>query len=381
MKYIPIQTKYGIGVGCMLLALIFGSNLGAIAQIAPTPTLDPTTVTPAPRDRQLTRIAPMRPPVTTVQASQTNAISTVVELPAIADTYLASERPDENFGGDALFLGYNFFGDRYGDAWVWLASAPESRLILAFVVGERSQASANLLLERVKFVSDALLPFFTSDQLPAYPIALLHVYGEWMQPQRQGTCGPHPKPRKVPPTNLYNAQVVKKRENGRVVDVSTKAVFGHPAVIQLLLAASATSDAVNTSFFERQNLTMRQRNRRLTRKTNGFSKELAWFEKQLWLSSAYYHFVLPHDSLKVPLVEPLATKGAGSRKRWAPVTPAMQAGITDHVWTISELLSFRVPFSFLDAVDELERLFPQSSVVFLPDVVDDRLDVNFYCDP
>lgn len=263
---------------------------------------------------------------------------------------------------------------------MWLAFAPEYRLIIAFVVGKRSQASANLLLERVKYVSDDAIPFFTSDQLPAYLAALLHVYGEWLQPQRQGPRGPHPKPRKVPPANLYYAQVVKKRENGRVIEVSTKPVFGHPAMIQLLLADSATSTEINTSFVERQNLTMRQCNRRLTRKTNGFSKELSWFEKQLWLSSAYYHFVLPHESLKVPLVEPLATKGAGSLKKWAPVTPAMKAGITDHVWTISELLSFRVPASFLDSLDDLETLFPQSSVVFLPETVDELPDVNFYCE-
>lgn len=269
------------------------------------------------------------------------------------------------------------FKESYGDAWVWLAFAPESRLIIAFVVGKRSQACANLLLERVKYVSDKSIPFFTSDQLSAYPAALLHTYGEWSQPHRQGARGPHPKPRKVPPANLYYAQVVKKRENGRVVEVATKPVFGHPAIIQLLLADSATSDEINTSFIERQNLTMRQLNRRLTRKTNAFSKELSWFEKQLWLSSAYYHFVLPHDSLKVPLVEPLSTKGCGSPKKWAPVTPAMKAGITDHVWTLSELLRFRVPASFLDSLDDLEDLFPHFSGVSLPDIID---DVNSYCD-
>jgi IS1 family transposase/transposase-like protein len=269
------------------------------------------------------------------------------------------------------------FKESYGEAWVWLAFAPEYRLIIAFVVGKRTQESANLLLERVKHVSDECIPFFTSDQLPAYPTALIHAYGEWRQPQRQGRRGPYPKPRKVPPANLYYAQVVKKRENGCVVEVSTKPVFGHPDIIQLLLANSATSDAINTSFVERQNLTMRQLNRRLTRKTNGFSKELPWFEKQLWLSIAYYHFVLPHDSLKLPLFEPLSTKGPGSPKKWAPVTPAMKAGITDHVWTLSELLSFRVPAAFLDSLDDLDELFPQFSLAPLPEFSD---DVNFYCD-
>jgi transposase-like protein/IS1 family transposase len=65
--------------------------------------------------------------------------------------------------------------ESYGDAWVWLAFAPVWRLVLAFVVGKRTQAEANLLLERVAYVTDDHIPFFTSDQLPAYEAALLHV--------------------------------------------------------------------------------------------------------------------------------------------------------------------------------------------------------------
>lgn len=70
---------------------------------------------PAPTARHLDRTAPVRSPQVLNSAARSSAISnTVVQLPAIADTYLASERPNENFGGDALFLGFNFFGDRFG---------------------------------------------------------------------------------------------------------------------------------------------------------------------------------------------------------------------------------------------------------------------------
>lgn len=267
--------------------------------------------------------------------------------------------------------------ESYGEAWVWLAFAPDSRLVVAFVVGKRTQDSANLLLERVKHATDEHIPFFTSDQLSAYPVALVNTYGQWVQPERQGSRGPYPKPRKVAPANLYYAQVVKKRENGRVVEVSTKTVLGDPAMIQILLAYSVTSKQINTSFVERQNLTMRHANRRLTRKSIGFSKELPWFEKQLWLSLAYYHFLLPHDSLKRPLPEPLSTNGNGSPKKWLPVTPAMNAGITDHVWSLSELLSFRVPASFLDSLTQLQELFPDL-VLDAPLHFDN--DINFYLD-
>ena len=254
--------------------------------------------------------------------------------------------------------------ETYGDAWVWLAFAPAWRLVLAFVVGKRIQANANLLLARVKDVTDTQIPFFTSDQLPEYDDALLQTYGTWVQPPRQGARGRYPLPRLVPAADLLYAQVVKVRENGRLKEVKTKIIFGTPEAIAAQLARSSVSEAINTSFVERDNLTQRQSNRRLTRKTNGFSKELIWFEKQLWLSMAYYHFVLPHHSLRQPLETPEPTRGAGSLKRWKPMTPAMAAGITEHVWSTAELLSYRVPAQFLDQLSTLKPLFalPEDAV-------------------
>lgn len=247
--------------------------------------------------------------------------------------------------------------ETYADAWVWLAFAPVWRLVLAFVVGKRDQESANLLLDRVKAVTDEHIPFFTSDQLPAYEDALLHTYGVWVQPERKGSRGRFPHPRLVPAADLLYAQVVKIREAGRVIEVKTKIVFGKPEDIAAQLAHSPVSDALNTSFVERDNLTHRQSNRRLTRKTTGYSKDIAWLEKQLWLSSAYYHLVLPHHSLRQRLEMPEPTRGSGTLKKWQPRTPAIAAGITDHVWTTAELLSYRVPVQFLNQLLKITPLF------------------------
>jgi hypothetical protein len=215
-----------------------------------------------------------------------------------------------------------------------------------------------LYLWRDLHVTDDHIPFFTSDQLPEYRTALLHAYGTWYQPQRRGDRGRYPKPRRVPLPSLLYAQVVKRREKGRVVEVGSKVVFGDPDTIAARLATSPVSNTVNISFVERDNLTQRQSNRRLTRRTNGFSKEITWFEKQLWVSLAYYHLVLPHHSLRQRLPTPEPTRGIGSPRRWRPVTPAMAAGVTNHVWTTTELLSYRVPAQFLDQLPETERLFP-----------------------
>jgi len=96
----------------------------------------------------------------------------------------------------------------------------------------------------------------------------------------------------------------------------------------------------------------------LTRRTNGFSKDLTWFEKQLWVFLAYYHLVLPHKRLQEPLPTPEPTRGCGSPRQWRPVTPAMAAGMTDHIWTTNELLSYRVSAAFLDQLRDVEHLFP-----------------------
>lgn len=235
----------------------------------------------------------------------------------------------------------------YGDAWVWIAFVPEWRLVPAFVIGKRVQENADLLIERLKAVSCGFIPFFTSDQLSHYPNALLNGYGiPEIIVQIPGKRGRKPKPKLLPPSDLLYAQVVKRRQRGRVVEVTKKVVFGCEQAIEACLAASTVSKTINTSFVERNNLTCRQGNGRLSRKVLSFSKDLTWMEKHLWLSLTYYHFVLPHTSLAQPLPEPQPTRGTGSPKKSQPVTPAMMAGITDHVWTMEELLSYRVPPDF-----------------------------------
>jgi hypothetical protein len=107
-----------------------------------------------------------------------------------------------------------------------MAFAPVWRLVLAFVIGKRNQANADLRLARVAPVADHHIPLLTSDQVPEYKNALLTTYGEWYQPARQGTRGAYPHPRRRPLPALLSAQVVKKRAKGRVVEVDTPVVFG-----------------------------------------------------------------------------------------------------------------------------------------------------------
>ncbi len=232
----------------------------------------------------------------------------------------------------------------YGDAWVWIAFSPICKLVPAWVVGKRSLHNARKLVFRLKSATDEHIPFFTSDELPHYAEALLDAYGIWYTPPRHPGRGRPPSPRKIPPPELCYAVVVKERERGHVVKVTTRIVYGTAEQIAAALRDSSVSTVINTYGVERNNLTVRQHSRRMGRKVNAFSKDRDYLEHQLMLAFAYYHFVVPHRGLRQRLARAVPTKGPhASYKKWRAVTPAMAAGLTDHVWTMDELLSFRAP--------------------------------------
>jgi hypothetical protein len=99
----------------------------------------------------------------------------------------------------------------------------------------------------------------------------------------------------------------------------------------------------NTAFIERINLTIRQHVAAVGRRVITLGKGEAGVRQQLTRYHTYYNFCLPHASLRLPLSQPESTKGSGSAKQWRPCTPAMAAGLTDHVWTLREVLLCRLP--------------------------------------
>jgi hypothetical protein len=94
---------------------------------------------------------------------------------------------------------------------------------------------------------------------------------------------------------------------------------------------------------ERLNLTIRQHVAAVGRRVSTLCKGEDGVRQQLMLYQVDYNFCLPHASLCQPLPQPVPTKGTGSATQWRPCTPAMAAGLTDHVWTLREVLLFRVP--------------------------------------
>jgi len=231
----------------------------------------------------------------------------------------------------------------YGDTWIWTVFDPVHKLVLAFLIGDREEAQAEGVVKRLMAtLVEGCLPLLTSDHLPHYAQAILKVLGHWVQPERKGCCGRLPKKQLEPPDGLQYAIVHKEHQKGRVVSVNTRVVFGKAEDL-LARLRSLGMKRINTSFVERMNLSLRHLVSRLRRKGLPFSKKRKFLEWHMQLGVAYYHFVRTHRSLRLRLPQPIPTKGDGSPKKWLRRTPSMSAGLTDHIWTIQELLLFRVP--------------------------------------
>ena len=180
-----------------------------------------------------------------------------------------------------------------------------------------------------------------TDGLKEYRRALLTHYGHWVQPPRQRVQGPAPKPRWRPLAALLYAQVVKQYQRRRLVSVRHRVVFGTLAGVKQVLASQRWQ--INTAFIERVNLALRQHVAAVGRRVTTLCKHAAGLRQPLALYHVYYNFCLPHASLRQPLPQPEPTNGSGSAKKWRPCTPAMAAGLTDHVWPRGEMLLYRVP--------------------------------------
>jgi len=226
--------------------------------------------------------------------------------------------------------------------WVWAAIDPVTKLLLTLDVGDRTLAMAQRVVHQVVQVqAPGCMPLFLTDGFKEYATALLTHYGQWVQPERRQAAGPMPKPRWMPLPHLLYAQVIKTVRRRRLVDVKHRVVFGTLAALQQVLAVCGWQ--INTAFVERVNLTIRQHVAAVGRRVTTLCKGEAGLGQQLVLYQVYYNFCLPHTSLRLPLPHPEPTNGTGSAKRWQPQTPAMAAGLTDHVWTLREVLLFRVP--------------------------------------
>jgi hypothetical protein len=199
---------------------------------------------------------------------------------------------------------------------------------LAVVPGARTAENAVAIVAEVKERLGGNRPaLMTSDEYPAYATAIEDVFSEpTPAPQERKPGRPRILPERQLPDDLIYATVHKQRKNNRVISVEQKLIFGSPEGLEAVLGESAVSVGVNTSFVERQNGTDRSRNARKARKTYRFSKDWEVHEAMTYLTMYSYNFCWCVRTLRVK----------NEDGRWQERSPALAAGLADHVWTWKE---------------------------------------------
>jgi len=155
--------------------------------------------------------------------------------------------------------------------------------------------------------------------------AMVQVYG--VVPEYKGVG--RPPTRKRPQPGWKYLQVVKQRQNGRVVGVKLRVIYGRKEQVLALLGRSI-------AYIERTHLTMRLFNGRLTRRTLAFSKLLEMYRASAAWEDLVYNLARPLKTLRVEVFD-------DPNRHWKSRSPAMAAGLTDHIWTVKELLTTIVP--------------------------------------
>lgn len=217
--------------------------------------------------------------------------------------------------------------DDHGDH---TALDPEHRLVVRVVPGKRTaENTVALVRDFRRRTADRLMGLIATDEYASYRGAILGAYGVTVTPHRTGKPGWPRGSYRVPPAGLTYATVHKTRSKGRVVKVEQRVIFGTAASVGAALARSASSRAVNTSFVERQNGTDRHRNARKARQTYCFSKDWAVHQAITCFTMYSLNFCWPVRALRA----------RGDDGTWQPRTPAMAAGLADHVWPLSDWLT------------------------------------------
>jgi hypothetical protein len=199
----------------------------------------------------------------------------------------------------------------------------DSRLRIGNAIGKSEEEIAPELMKQVKtHEPHGGPPALATDGKGAYREAMVETWGK--VPEYGGRGAPPKLPK--PGEDWHYLQVIKKRKGGKLESVRIKIVYGDPEKVKAKLGG-------HTAYVERTNLTSRTMNGRLVRKTLSFSKELRFLKAASALEDAIYNFTRPVRTLRLELPNP------SKQARWQQRSPAMAARLTDHIWTVQELLT------------------------------------------
>ncbi|MBA2680944.1 MAG: DDE-type integrase/transposase/recombinase [Ktedonobacteraceae bacterium] len=212
--------------------------------------------------------------------------------------------------------------------WMGLAMMVSTRLWLAGVVSHtRDTGLADRLLAQVRRCCQAMRPLLVcTDGWAAYPGSIRRAFREKVK----RTVGPGRSTLVAWPEILI-ATVIKHTQKRRVVEITRRMTQGTIERAQELLTQSKGGSVLNTACIERLNATFRERLATLTRRCRHAAHRLEALETAMYLIGCVYHFCVVHDELS-------SSKHTGSA-----CTPAMAAKLTDRVWSVTDVLTFRVP--------------------------------------
>ena len=215
--------------------------------------------------------------------------------------------------------------------WLALALAVPARLWLGGVLGaSRDQRLLARLVAQVRAAAQSLAILVCVDGLAGYLGAFRRGFRT-----RQPTGKPG-RPKLVPEAGLLIGQVVKRYAQRRVIACETRVAQGTAAAVAAVLAATRSGQQINTAFIERLNATFRARLAPLVRRSRALARQEASLERLMYLVGCLYNFCTVHASLR-------QRAPAGGGRKWQQRTPAMAAGLTDHCWSVAELLHYRIP--------------------------------------
>jgi transposase-like protein len=215
--------------------------------------------------------------------------------------------------------------------WMAMAMAVPSRLWLGGVVSQRRDlALITAVVAMVRRAAKGMAFLACVDGLASYVTAFVRVFRD---PVRTGKAG---RPRLGAIPGLLLGQVIKHHRGRRLVDVTRRAVLGTAEAITGVLLATGTGTGINTSYIERLNATFRSSLCPLVRRGRAIVRGEGVLTGWMYLVGCAYNFCWEHDGLRI-------AAPAGGRLKWRARTPAMAAGLTDHRWTMSELLSQQIP--------------------------------------
>jgi IS1 family transposase len=205
-------------------------------------------------------------------------------------------------------------------------------------LGPRPQILAHTLIHSlVEGLAPGCVPLFSSDGLDLYFYALTAHFGRWVQVARTK------KPQWQVAVELLYGQVKKRYRRRKLVQVERRMRWGAWATFQVKLKALGVSRTLNTAFVERVNLTIRRGMAALQRRSWSTTRTQRHLELHFQWWRAYFHFVRPHGSLRERLAAPRVRCGKRRPQAYRKRTPAMAVGVTDHRWTVVEVLRFPLP--------------------------------------